>query len=221
MENKDAGNQQIQTETPAEDPAALSSVSRFAKGKKQGKFGDVVRKYRTRAKISQKELCKKLGVSSAYLCQIETNRMKPGIDVVVPLCEYLNIPLNEFFGLKKTGEDLAPEEIEVLRAFRKASPAVRRSILTLLTGTPATEAVVQYPTGGIPEALTLHETGTPQKRGRGRPRKTPVVPEDEQKPKRGRGRPRKTPLEPENDQKPKRGRGRPRKEQTDVLKERD
>ena len=211
MEIKEAETAKNQWETGFEEQSDASSKPRQAKAKNQKKYGDIVRKYRKKAKVSQQELCRKLGVSSAYMSQIESNRMKPAVDMVIPLCEFLNIPLNEFFSLKKAGEDLAPNEVDLLRAFRKASPTVRKAVLTILTAPAQKDDVVQYPTGGIPESLKFQEEGTPPKRGRGRPRKTPLVPPDEQKPKRGRGRPRKMPLEPQDEQKPKRGRGRPRK----------
>lgn len=72
----------------------------------------------------------------------------------------------------------------------------------------------------VPQTPTPVMTATPvpvtgEKRGRGRPRKTPVEPVAPvaEAPKRGRGRPRKTPVEPVTPiaETPKRGRGRPRK----------
>ena len=54
----------------------------------------------------------------------------------------------------------------------------------------------QHQTETIQENVSS-EDEIPQKRGRGRPRKTPVQEEQEEKPKRGRGRPRKNPVQEE------------------------
>ena len=73
----------------------------------------------------------------------------------------------------------------------------------------------------IMEDIIPETQGEPQKRGRGRPRKNPIVVEEvEEQPKRGRGRPRKNPINVEEvENKPKRGRGRPRKERPEELSE--
>lgn len=163
--------------------------------KKTSGYGKVIRKYREKAEVSQRQASRELGYSSSAFCNIERGVCYPQLDSVVPICDYLQIPLDEFFGREDSGGSLSSNEEELIRRYREASPAVRTAILTLLRSshTGARPDVVQYPTESVPEGMKFTEAAQPVKRGRGRPRKE-RDPAEEQKPKRGRGRPRKNPL---------------------------
>ena len=162
--------------------------------KKTSQYGKVIRKYREKAEVSQRQASRELGYSSSAFCNIERGVCYPQLDSVVPICDYLQIPLEEFFGRKTSGGSLSSNEEELIRRYREASPALRSALMTVLRSCEGRQpAVVQYPTGGISEQAVLVEPAQTVKRGRGRPRKE-RDPAEEQKPKRGRGRPRKNPL---------------------------
>lgn len=162
--------------------------------KRQNDYGKVVRKYREKMNVSQRQASRDLGYSGSVFCNIERGVCNPQLDSVIPICEYLQIPLDEFFGKKTSGGSLSSNEEELVRRYREAPRTVREAILTILRNChkKQTEAE-QYPSGGIREGLMCAGAAPVVKRGRGRPRKE-RDPAEEQKPKRGRGRPRKNPL---------------------------
>ena len=63
-------------------------------------FGDVIRKYRTRAKYNQRELAKLMGVNQNSICNWETDKRLPDAQTLRRLCMLLDIPLYEFFGMR-------------------------------------------------------------------------------------------------------------------------
>ena len=81
------------------------------------RYGQVFKKYRKEAEISQAELADKMGVSRNTLINWEAGINFPDLDNVSTLCTILNIPLSELFGIyEKT--DLKEGEREVLRGAR-------------------------------------------------------------------------------------------------------
>lgn len=56
-------------------------------------FGKVIRSIRKEKRIKQKYLAKKLGVTASYLSQVEKDRRKPSLDLIVKLSDRLNTPV--------------------------------------------------------------------------------------------------------------------------------
>jgi transcriptional regulator with XRE-family HTH domain len=60
-------------------------------------FGAIIRKYRERFNITQKELSKDLNVTSTYLSAIENGRKEPSISLLRHVCKALGIPEEVLF----------------------------------------------------------------------------------------------------------------------------
>ncbi len=60
-------------------------------------FGAIIRKYRERFKITQKELSKDLKVTSTYLSAIENGRKEPSISLLRHICKVLGVPEEVLF----------------------------------------------------------------------------------------------------------------------------
>jgi transcriptional regulator with XRE-family HTH domain len=60
-------------------------------------FGENVRRFRANAGVSQRELARRVGISSVYLCYIEAGARKPSLEVATRIARALNQPLREFF----------------------------------------------------------------------------------------------------------------------------
>ena len=192
MEDLEKQSGKTQTKRFKENRSDPSYAPQPEVREKRGNYGKVIRRYREQAMVSQRQLSRDLGYSNSYLCNLESGICYPRLDSIVPICNYLHIPLNEFFGVESLGDGLTPAEEEVIRHFRELSPAMKSAFMTILRATGAGSVrEIQYPTG-MEDSLKLRESEPVVKRGRGRPRKV-VDPAEAQKPKRGRGRPRKTP----------------------------
>ena len=63
-------------------------------------FGDVIRKYRARAKYNQRDLAERMGVNQNTICNWETDKRQPDAQTLRRLCLLLDIPLYEFFGIE-------------------------------------------------------------------------------------------------------------------------
>ena len=81
-------------------------------------FGDVIRKYRTRAKYNQRELAKLVGVNQNSICNWETDKRLPDAQTLRRLCMLLDIPLYEFFGMEDRHSGLSEHEQRLLDFYR-------------------------------------------------------------------------------------------------------
>ena len=118
-------------------------------------------------------------------------------------------------------EDLLGEPIQPqIKRGRKTKTEKPVEIMGVSQQEPLSSADLFEGFASEPEQETQETVSTlEEKRGRGRPRKEPVVQEETQATeKRGRGRPKKA-EEPDENQAEKRGRGRPRKEPVEETKE--
>lgn len=60
-------------------------------------FGAVIKKYRERLNITQKELANSLGVRSTYLSALENSRKEPSIALLKKICDLLKMPEEVLF----------------------------------------------------------------------------------------------------------------------------
>lgn len=58
-------------------------------------IGNNIKKYRTKAKITQKELADKIGVSHYWICKIEKGKRNTTLNLLMDISEKLNIDLSQ------------------------------------------------------------------------------------------------------------------------------
>ena len=72
-------------------------------------IGEVIRKYRKEAGITQEELAKRLGVTTPAVNKWENNNTQPDIALLSPIARLLNITTDTLLSFQ---EELSAEEIE-------------------------------------------------------------------------------------------------------------
>ena len=93
-------------------------------------FGDVIRKYRTRAKYNQRELAKLMGVNQNSICNWETDKRLPDAQTLRRLCMLLDIPLYEFFGMEDRHSGLSEHEQRLLDFYRSLDDSGKEDLET-------------------------------------------------------------------------------------------
>ena len=81
-------------------------------------FGEVIRKYRARAKYNQRDLAERMGVNQNTICNWETDKRQPDAQTLRRLCLLLDIPLYEFFGIEDRHSKLSEREQCLLDFYR-------------------------------------------------------------------------------------------------------
>ena len=81
-------------------------------------FGEVIRKYRARAKYNQRDLAERMGVNQNTICNWETDKRQPDAQTLRRLCLLLDIPLYEFFGIEDKHSKLSEREQRLLDFYR-------------------------------------------------------------------------------------------------------
>lgn len=77
-------------------------------------YGHAIARARERAGLSQREVCKAIGISQGYLGGIETGRNDPGVlHLIVELAKVYRCGINQLLGVPNAGE-LAIQEIKDL-----------------------------------------------------------------------------------------------------------
>jgi transcriptional regulator with XRE-family HTH domain len=59
-------------------------------------FSAAIRGRRKMRGLTMREAAKQIGISNAFLCQVEREQASIGIDVAVQLAEWLELPLDAF-----------------------------------------------------------------------------------------------------------------------------
>ena len=72
-------------------------------------IGEVIRKYRKEAGITQEEMAKRLGVTTPAVNKWENNNTQPDIALLSPIARLLNITTDTLLSFR---EELTAEEIE-------------------------------------------------------------------------------------------------------------
>ena len=83
--------------TQAKDTVDLFKTNFYKRFKKNVKPGDYVRPCRENLGLSQAELGEKLGVSRAYICDIEKHRRSIGKDMIKQVATLFDAPIEFFF----------------------------------------------------------------------------------------------------------------------------
>lgn len=98
----------------------------------------VIRDARRKAKLSQRALADKMGLSPSAIGQWETDATKPSIFNRVDLASLLSIPLAQLLPEASSGGEISsrnPETIILVRQFEELPPRVRESILMQVVAT--------------------------------------------------------------------------------------
>ena len=78
----------------------------------QEKIGKFIAKCRKQRKMTQAELGEKLGVTEKSISNWENGRNMPDLSLFKPLCNELNITINELLSGEKIGMDKYQEKFE-------------------------------------------------------------------------------------------------------------
>lgn len=97
-------------------------------------FKDMLKYFRERENLSQKELAEKLGISASTISMYEVGSRQPNFEIEEAIADYFNVDLNTLRGKTITEQD--PQRVnralELMSKIENASPDVRSAILTLL-----------------------------------------------------------------------------------------
>jgi transcriptional regulator with XRE-family HTH domain len=112
-----------------------------------GDLGSRLREERERARISQRELARRLGVSASLISQIESGQSKPSVSTLYAIVTELDVSLDDVFRVHD-------DELSIATAVgaESESAVVARPVVH-----PTERHVVELDSGVIWERLTSHE----------------------------------------------------------------
>jgi transcriptional regulator with XRE-family HTH domain len=112
-----------------------------------GDLGSRLREERERARISQRELARRLGVSASLISQIESGQSKPSVSTLYAIVTELDVSLDDVFRVHD-------DELSIATAVGAESDGavVARPVVH-----PTERHVVELDSGVIWERLTSHE----------------------------------------------------------------
>jgi len=112
-----------------------------------GDLGSRLREERERARISQRELARRLGVSASLISQIESGQSKPSVSTLYAIVTELDVSLDDVFRVHD-------DELSIATAVgaESESTVVARPVVH-----PTERHVVELDSGVIWERLTSHE----------------------------------------------------------------
>lgn len=89
----------------------------------------LVKKFRQSAGYNLKDLATKVGISAAFLSQLENGRRTITIDFLIDFCATLNLSLADFF--RSSG--LTDDEIQILQDYQKLNGEDKRYVQYIVT----------------------------------------------------------------------------------------
>lgn len=112
-----------------------------------GDLGSRLREERERARISQRELARRLGVSASLISQIESGQSKPSVSTLYAIVTELDVSLDDVFRVHD-------DELSIATAVgaESGSAVIARPVVH-----PTERHVVELDSGVIWERLTSHE----------------------------------------------------------------
>lgn len=93
--------------------------------------GDNIRKYREMNNLSQKQLANKLKISNSRVSNWEQGANNPPADMIVHICEALNVSASELLGVKLATDELSVDERRVIKEYR-AKASMQHAVKVLL-----------------------------------------------------------------------------------------
>jgi transcriptional regulator with XRE-family HTH domain len=129
---------------PGSTSPALEEQVRAAPGE-LGDIGSRLREERERARISQRELARRLGVSASLISQIESGQSKPSVSTLYAIVSELGVSLDHIFQVHRSASPASGEAVEARRG-AGGGPVVR----------PPERHVIELDSGVRWERLTSH-----------------------------------------------------------------
>jgi transcriptional regulator with XRE-family HTH domain len=112
-----------------------------------GDLGSRLREERERARISQRELARRLGVSASLISQIESGQSKPSVSTLYAIVTELGVSLDDVFRVHD-------DELSIATAVGAES---ENAVVARPVVHPTERHVVELDSGVIWERLTSHE----------------------------------------------------------------
>ncbi len=103
--------------------------------KKEGTFGQSLKKLRQTAGLTQNQLAQELGVSRRVIDYYEREGQEPAAYLLADLAKVLNVTVNELLGIKPLKHEtpkLGSRLERRLKQIEKMSPKAKKQILQLL-----------------------------------------------------------------------------------------
>lgn len=107
-------------------PAASLAASAAEKGRNicgsLNAMGDVIRKYRKAAGLTQAELASELDVTRNAVITWESNRARPQMEMLLRISHLLAIPIAELFDVEMAPSGLTLSEHKIMEVYRQLTP---------------------------------------------------------------------------------------------------
>ncbi|MBK6700357.1 MAG: helix-turn-helix transcriptional regulator [Saprospiraceae bacterium] len=92
-------------------------------------LGKAIKQLRTELKLSQGDVCKKVGISQTSLSQIELGYKEPSKKNLEKICKTLNVPIALIYMLAIEGNDVPSHKLAL---YNQLFPTIRQLTLNIL-----------------------------------------------------------------------------------------
>ena len=104
-----------------------------------------IRLYREKAKLEQKELARRIGITANAVCNWENGRGRPDINLIPDLCDALNITLYQLFGVEAPSEQLSQDERLLVGQYRMLTAGHKVAVEHMVETLSRVEAAERTP----------------------------------------------------------------------------
>lgn len=97
-------------------------------------FGDLLKKARITAGLSQVELALKIGVAKSTLSLYESNKREPDVETIKKIASALDVDPNYLLGIERTvsKQQLSNTELEIIKKYRQLDLRGQQAVLDTL-----------------------------------------------------------------------------------------
>lgn len=95
-------------------------------------YGEVIRYYRLKLGLNTVQFAEKIHSSKNNVCNWETGRARPDINLLPGICAGLGISIGKFFGLPSTDKELSTHEQRLLSHYNSLSPENQKLVDTMI-----------------------------------------------------------------------------------------
>ncbi len=104
-----------------------------------------IRLYREKAKLEQKELARRIGITANAVCNWENGRGRPDINLIPDLCDALHITLYQLFGIDAPSEQLSQDERLLVAQYRTLTAGHKVAVEHMVDTLSRVEAAERTP----------------------------------------------------------------------------
>lgn len=97
-------------------------------------IASILKKIRIESGLTQKEAAEKLGRKQQTLASWETGQSQPDANTLFVLCTIYGVTVDEAFGFKKSNQQKASYEHQLLTIFEKLTPESQDYLYTIAEG---------------------------------------------------------------------------------------